>query len=201
VTQYFHLDESGDPGLDHLSSSTTHFVLAMVQLPERAPLKVLSDFRQVLHLSPSFEIKYHRTTAYQKRLFFDAIEKLPFRVRAIAWDKTATPEEFRRVSGQDITIEMICKLVLNASPLDICDDILIIDGATANFCRLLRVTLSHYCTDRPRPFKRIVGADSAREDGLQVADMVAGALRQQITGLTQPYYATFASKIVDLVRV
>ena len=80
------------------------------------------------------------------------------------------------------------------------NDILIIDAAAPVFCRNLRIALSERCgqAGRVRPFKRIIGGDSAREDGLQLADMVAGVIRQQAMGIPQPYYKTFAAKVVDL---
>ena len=77
---------------------------------------------------------------------------------------------------------------------------MILDAATPVFCRNLRIALSEHCdrAGRVRPFKRIIGGDSAREDGLQLADMVAGAIRQQAMGTPQPYYEMFAAKVVDL---
>jgi hypothetical protein len=70
VTQYHFLDDSGDPGLEGQASSSSHFTLAMVQLPERVPLSELARVRQILHLKPNFEFKYHKTTSEQKRIFF-----------------------------------------------------------------------------------------------------------------------------------
>lgn len=199
MTQYYHLDDSGDPGLDGQASSTSYYVLAMVQLAERAPIAALNEVRQALHLTSTFEFKYHRSTAFQKNLFFEMIGTVPFRVRAVVLKKSDSPERFRSFTGQALTIEMISALVFRASPLDVSNDILIIDAATPVFCRKLRIALSERCAQagRVRPFKRIIGGDSAREDGLQLADMVAGAIRQQAMGTSQPYYGMFAAKVVD----
>ena len=35
MTQYFFIDESGDPGLDSGAGSSSHFVVAMVQSPQQ----------------------------------------------------------------------------------------------------------------------------------------------------------------------
>jgi hypothetical protein len=200
LTQYYHLDDSGDPGLDGQASSTSYYVLAMVQLAERAPIAALNEIRQELHLPSTFEFKYHRTTAFQKNLFFKMIGTTPFRVRAVVLKKLELTERFRLYTGQALTIEMISALAFRASPLDISNDILIIDAAMPAFCRKLRITISERCAQagRVRPFKRIIGGDSAREDGLQLADMVAGAIRQQAMGTSQSYYGMFAAKVVDL---
>src|SRR4030066_17243 len=117
MTQYFYVDESGDAGLEGQASSSSHFVMAMTQLPERARLKPIVDLRKTLRVSPNNE-----------------------------------------------------KLV--------------IDGATPAFCRDLRVQFTERCKreERIRPFKNIIGANSKSEDGLQLADMVAGAIRLHAIG-------------------
>ena len=199
LTQYHHLDDSGDPGLKGQASSTRYYVLAMVQLAKRGPISALSEIRQELHLLPTFEFKYHRTTAFQKNLFFEIVGAVPFRIRAVVLNKAELPERFHSMTGQALTIEMIIGLTFRASPLDVSNDILIIDAATPAFCRHLRIALSERCAQlgRVRPFKRIIGGDSAREDGLQLADMVAGAIRQEAMGMDQPYYGMFATRVVD----
>jgi len=52
--QYFFVDESGDAGFEGQASSSSHFVMAMVQLPERARLKPLVELRNALHVSLNF---------------------------------------------------------------------------------------------------------------------------------------------------
>jgi hypothetical protein len=59
--QYFFVDESGDAGREGQPSSSSHFVVAMVQLPERAPLKPLVELRKALYVPPNFEFKYHQS--------------------------------------------------------------------------------------------------------------------------------------------
>jgi len=61
MIQYFFVDESGDPGLDGDAGSSSHFVVAMVQLPNRAPLDALTHVRQALGFPDTFEFKYHKT--------------------------------------------------------------------------------------------------------------------------------------------
>jgi hypothetical protein len=169
VTQYHFLDDSGDPGLEGKPGSSGHFALAMVQLAERAPLPDLARTRQLLHLPSSFEFKYHKATAEQKTIFFRSVRSLPFRVRAVVICKPDLPEEFLALGGLDLAVEFIVNLALRASPLDIADDILVIDAAKRAFLWRLRVGLSQECRRqrRVRSFRTIVGGDSSRDDGLQ----------------------------------
>src|ERR1044071_988702 len=87
MTQYFFVDESGDPGLAGKSSSSSHFVITMVQLPARVPLRPLVNLRRALQVKTTFEFKYHTTTTTQKDLFFRDVLHIPFRVRAVALNK------------------------------------------------------------------------------------------------------------------
>jgi len=203
VTQYHFLDDSGDPGLEGKASSSSHFALAMVQLTERAPLPDLQRIRQQLHLPASFEFKYHKTTIEQKALFFRSVRSLPFRVRAVVVHKSGLPDKYLTLSGQELTVEFIVNLALRASPLDIADDILVIDAAKRAFLWRLRVRLSQECRrlKRVRSFRTIVGGDSSRDDGLQLADMIIGATRQHVMGIESSHYRTFADKVIDLWEV
>lgn len=203
MTQYFFVDESGDAGLEGQASSSSHFVLAMVQLPERASILPLIDLKKALNVSPNFEFKYHKSTPAQKVQFFQTILKIPFRVRASIVDKSILGTMFKKLSPQELTIELLVRLTLRASELDIANEVLVIDGATPAFCRNVRIHFTERCKQegRIRPFKNIIGGDSKREDGLQMADMIAGALRVHEIGLSSGYFHTIFPHIVDLWKL
>lgn len=135
----------------------------------------------------------------KKEVFFRTVDTLAFRVRAVAVDKSGLEKGFGKLSGQDFTVEFISRLTLRASALDIGSDVLIIDGAPPALCRALRIRLSAECrrAGRVRPFKKIVSGRSRNEDGLQLADMIAGAIRLHVMGIQSGYYQTFARKVAD----
>lgn len=200
MTQYFFVDESGDAGLEGQASSSSHFVVAMVQLPERTRLKPLVELRSALHVSPNFEFKFHQSKPLQRGSFFRGILKTSFRVRAVVVDKSRIGLSFQNMSPRNLTIELIVGLTMRADELDISNEILIIDGATPAFCRDLRVSLTerHRREERVRPFKNIIGANSKNEDGLQLADMIAGAIRLHAIGLSSEHFQVISPRIVDL---
>jgi len=175
MTQYFHLDESG-------------------KIPELS--KLIKD----LHLAETFEFKFAKTTNHQKKAFFEVIPAVPFRLRAVFVTKKMLSQSFREMDSQTFLIHWITKLTLRASELDIADDVLIVDGATQDLRHALRVEFSRCCklNGRVRPYKKIVGGDSSREDGLQLADMTVGALARYLQGNHMDYYEAFTDKVVDL---
>jgi hypothetical protein len=199
MTQYFHVDESGDPGL-HSLKGTPYFILAMVQLPNREPIAEFAELRKAFHAFPAFEFRYHQMNAEQKERFFQAIQNVPFRVRAAVLFKADMPVRLKGFSGIKVTIDLLTRLTLRASPLDIGNDILVLDSASAPMRKALRIHLSRECKrlKRERPFKKIVSDVSSHDDGLQLADMIAGALRLYAWDKIPVYYQTFSSQVVDL---
>jgi hypothetical protein len=203
LTHYHYLDDSGDPGLSGSASASSHFALAMVQVTTDAPLPELAAIRRALHLAPTFEFKYHSMRRRQKMIFFESIQAIPFRVRVVVVRKSDLGNRFAALGGQDLIVEFILRLVSRASTWDIGNDVLIIDGATPALCRALRIRLSvdGDRSGRARPFKKIVGGKSRNEDGLQLADMIAGAVRHHVMGAEPDFYRFFAGKVVDLWQV
>jgi hypothetical protein len=203
MTQYHFLDDSGDPGLSGAAGSSSHFVLVMVQLPERAPLVELTLFRQMFHLSLQFEIKHYKTKLRHRQAFFQIVQALPFRARAVVIDKAHVVQRFSGARGHDLAIEYAAQLTLRAKPLDLASDVLIVDDAPPSFMRALRIYLSREsrARQRVRPFSKMVSGDSGREDGLQLADMVAGAIRHHYAGDSEDYLPHIMGKIVDLWEV
>lgn len=202
MTQYFFVDESGEPGF-HKFRGSPYFILAMVQTPDWKPIDEFAALRKELHLSRSFEFHYAKMTSKQRQAFFQAVRPVYFRVRAAAILKDEVPLVYRGLRGPNLTVELLAKLTLRASPLDICNDILIIDSATDALRSALRIRLSHECRtlNRERPFKKIVTASSHREDGLQLADMIAGAIRDMVWNDQHACFRTFVGKIADLWEV
>jgi len=203
MTQYFFVDESGDAGLEGEAGSSSHFVIAMVQLPERMPLFPLAHVRKTLGLLPTFEFKYYKTATAPKSRFFRDVLSIPFRVRAVVVNKLQLRSNWRHLAPQTLTTNLIIQLTFRASELDIANEILIIDGATPAFCRSLRVQFTEHCKQqkRIRPFKNIIGAKSKNEDGLQLADMIAGAIRLHEMGISSEHFYCISSRIVDLWKL
>lgn len=184
-------------------ATSTHLVIAVVQLAKREPLPELSVARRLLYLPLTYEFKYHQARPHQKNVFFEQVKYLPFRIRAVVIEKAVIRPKYHMLSGTELLNEFTTQLIVRSSELDIIDDILIIDGAVPSLIQDLRVRLSGVCRQegRRRPFKKIVSADSDREDGLQLADMVAGAIMQFTKGVDVEFYQTFATKVVDLWEV
>jgi len=133
MRQYFFVDESGDPGLEGQASSSSHFVITMVQLPARLSLRPLVDLRKALQVKTTFEFKYHSTTPSQKDLFFKEVLHIPFRIRAVAMNKAHIGLQWRNLPPPELVVELIIRLTFRASELDIANEVLIIDEPCQHF--------------------------------------------------------------------
>ena len=202
MTQYFHVDESGDPGI-HSLKGVPYFILAMVQLPDREPITRFEILRRELRVSPTFEFHFHQMNPAQKTTFFSSINEIEFRVRAAILLKADAPPGYKEMNGTDVIINLIGQLTFRASPLDIGNDVLILDGLAEPVRKALRINLSSECKrlKRVRPFKNIISEDSRHNDGLQLADMVTGAIRDRALKNDSVYYQAFANRVVDLWQV
>jgi len=200
--QYFFVDESGDPGL-HKSEASPYYIVAMVQLPSREPIGEIIALRQQLHLAPTFEFHFYRTNSIQKSRFFQAVQPVLFRVRAAVLLKSNVPFDLRGLNGTELSMELLIRLTLRASPLDIANDILVLDNAPEGHAKSMRIhfTQAYKRVRRERPFKRIVSSDSRHDDCVQLVDMVAGAIRQYVWEDDPTYYQTFSEKVTDLWRI
>ncbi|MEW5719900.1 MAG: DUF3800 domain-containing protein, partial [Chloroflexota bacterium] len=183
-TVYAFLDESGDAGGNVRKGASPHFVLAMVETTNPEQLRAeLRRLRVALHLPATFEFRYHDTRKVAVRAaFFVLLRSLDLRVRAAIVDKARLPEDFD-YKRQGLYSFVVGELVMRAPMNELQDAILIVDGKggapTANLVRGLRIHLTRLCTERERPFRKIVARNSSSEDGLQFADMVAGVLAER----------------------
>jgi len=175
----------------------------MAQLPNREPIAELTALRRELRLATNFEFHFYQLSSGQKERFFRAIQPLSFRIRAASLIKSSVPLELRNLNSTELAMDLLTRLTLRASPLDIANDILVLDNAPDSFLKSLRVhfTQAYKHEQRERPFKKLVSSDSRHDDGLQLADMVAGAIRQYVWGDDPAYYRMFSKKVADLWSV
>ena len=201
MTQYFFVDESGDAGLN--SKGSAYYVVAMIQLSNQEPVSELAALRKRLSLSPNFKFHFYKMKPRQKDEFFQALHQVSFRARVAILIKSNIPLEYQSLRSVDLAAQLLINLTLRASPLDISNDVLVLDDAPDSFVQSLRIrfTQAYKQSKRDRPFKKIVSSKSKNDDGLQIADMIAGAARQFVWEDDPAYFQTFSKKVVDLWKV
>lgn len=204
-TVYAFMDESGDPGSLARASASSHFVLVLVETiaPETLEQE-LKRLRAALNVSSVFEFRYHETRSVERRAaFFVLVHALDLKIRVAVIDKAKLPASFAAFDAA-LYAFALGELVARASPQDLQDAILIMDGeggeTTEKTLNNIRRHLTRLYNEqkRARAFRKLIARNSRNEAGLQFADMVAGAFAERVKHGESPYDDYIDSKLVDL---
>ncbi len=186
------LDWSGDLGFKFERSSSRHLVFVLIVCDDYTRLREgVRQFRRQRHVSDDFELHYNQSSEKLRRAFFEwLVEHLPLiAVAALTVNKPHLPEDFRRAGETSNLCEFVAQLVSPVSqPLK--GAYLLIDGERKHLVELrrrIRKTLS----DVGYHLYGVQMRDSRLEDGIQIADMIAGALMDQLED---------KSRLFDLIR-
>lgn len=179
MTIRIYVDWSGDPGFKFRQGSSELFVVAAVMSDEEL---MLTDLRLQLSLPDDFEFHYSKTDRAIREYFKNHINsalEIPGAV-VLRVDKQRLPRETRQKRGEQIMAGFIALCIASLPSELIHHAILYYDGVKEqlSFKNTLRVALSEAM--QPGTFLRNMKAvPASRIDGLQVADMLAGFIRNE----------------------
>jgi len=169
------IDESGDPGFKIAKGSTPFFVVALVifhdsQHAERCSAAI-SEVRSGLGYKSEF--KFSKTNASGKDAFFQAVRPFQFEVRALVVEKGIIYSDHLRTDDDAFYNYFLRQLLTHCDGLQGAK--VKIDGSgDREFKRRLEKYLK-----RSIPAGKVTSvkfADSARDNLIQLADMVVGAI-------------------------
>lgn len=170
------IDESGDPGFKLVRGSSSHFVIAMVIFDDEGDAEKASaairDLRGQLRLKTEF--KFAKSHDNVKDAFFDCVCAYPFRVRAVVVDKSAIYSGNLR-TRKALFYNFFVKSLLEHDNGRLHDARVKIDGSGD---RRFRNELNTYLRRELHEGKvrSVKFAESHRDNLIQLADMVAGAI-------------------------
>ncbi len=194
------IDESGDPGFKLAKGSTQHFVAAMVIFHELHRAEACSRAIRALRasLGISGEFKFNKTSERIKDSFFETVMPHPFEVRALVVDKAVIYSENLKRNDDRFYNFFVKSLLRSATSLQ--DARVKIDGSGD---REFKNRLERYLK-REMPagaIRSVKFADSARDDLIQLADMVVGAIarsyRQGDRNKSDRWRNMIAAKVKD----
>lgn len=179
------VDESGDPGLKLDRGSTRYFVVALVVFEENEEAEALDRritlLRTELGLSERFEFKFNKAGKAMKLQFLNAVAPYTFFYFGIAIDKTLLYGEGFRI--KESFYKYTCSLVFeNAKPY-LRDAVIVVDGSGS---RDFRLQLQPYLKRKmnqggERLIKKIKLQESARNNLIQLADIIAGSIARSLS--------------------
>lgn len=170
------IDESGDPGFKLVRGSSSHFVIAMVVFDDFAEAErtgaAITELRQRLGLKAEF--KFSKCHDDIKDAFFDCVRGYRFTVRALVVDKSAVYSEGLR-ERKELFYNYFVKLLLTHDNGALTDARVKVDGSGD---RRFKNELNAYLRRQLQQgqVRSIRFAESHRDNLIQLADMVAGAI-------------------------
>lgn len=193
------IDESGDPGFKLTKGSTSHFVAAMVIFRDFAQAEACSQAIKDLRprLPHSGEFKFNKSSVKVKDEFFAAVGPYDFEVWALVVDKSLIHSENLR-RNDDKFYNYFVKQLLGCDA-KLSDARVKIDGSGD---REFKQQLQRYLKQslRAGTVKSVKFADSQKDDLIQLADMVVGAIarsyrKTEERNLAQRWRATLGKKV------
>ncbi|MBS0567106.1 MAG: DUF3800 domain-containing protein [Proteobacteria bacterium] len=176
------IDESGDPAFKIAKGSTSHFVIALVAFDdfkeaERAAAAI-ADLRTRLHVKPEF--KFAKSADPVRDAFFDEVCSFHFTARALVVDKAKVYSEHLRADADQFYNYFLQLLLKHDGGLLRGANVKLDGSGSKEFRQALNTYLRAQL--REGQIGKFKFADSAGDDLIQLADMVAGAILRSYRG-------------------
>ena len=203
--QLVFIDDSGDPGFNIARGATSHFVIACVifddELVAEETALAIKKYRRKVGFPDEVEFKFAKSSNDIKLGFLRAVSKFTFRVRAIVVDKNVIrSNELKKV--QNSFYSYFIKQVLLHNKGTLANSKIRLDG---HGDRLFRRNLTTYLrknlnSSSRKIMKNVQLVDSKSNVLIQMADMIAGAIRKSYdvsNKQNQSYRNAIKAKIED----
>jgi hypothetical protein len=176
-TNILYVDWSGDPGFRFRAGSSLYLSIACV-MSSPSFAQPLSAIRDDYHLGRKFYFRFANVSNLIKPIFFSELAQADIGGVVLRVDKPALKPEFRSMKGNQLIGHFIAECIDRLPPAALQDYSLMFDGSRDESAatQMIRITISAQLRSRnlPRP-KHIAPRPAREEDGLQIADMLAGA--------------------------
>lgn len=172
------IDESGDPGLKLHQGSSSHFCVALIIFEENEEAenadRAIADLRSKLRLHENYEFRFNNANRTIRESFLSAAASQNFFYHGIVINKAKLTGPGFKV--KESFYKYACGLVFENAKPQLSDATVIIDGSGS---REFRKQLATYLRRKTgRLIKKVKVQNSRRNNLLQLADMVAGAMNR-----------------------
>ncbi|AUH68481.1 MULTISPECIES: DUF3800 domain-containing protein [Gordonia] len=192
------IDDSGDGGFKLDKGSSSHLVMAACVFRDPTEIEHLADRIEACRTKCKHrgEFKYSKGTKRQRDHFFEYIEPVKFDIRTIVIDKAIIYSPTLRSSASKLKSFAI-RMLLTKNYGQINNAKVIIDGLDIRGFGIpdAEYLMRKVHEERPGVIDSVRFGDSTQNVGLQLADMVAGAINAHVKT-----HAKSDSTHFDLIR-
>ncbi len=177
------VDESGDSGTSGKPGESPYLVFSLVLFVENEAAertdKAIDSLRGELHLRPDFEFKFFKTKKRNRVKFFERVKKENWFYFGIIIRKAGLFSDF--LKSPDKLYNYSAKLMFSNAKRHLSQAKIVVDKSGS---RPLRRAFSKYLREQIDPdgsrLKAIAHEESDRNNLVQLADMVAGAITRSM---------------------
>lgn len=177
------IDDSGDGGFKFDSGSSSHLIMAATVFRDPAQIEHLKECMQRCCALNRFntEFKYTKTKERVKDCFFACTATVDYSIWAIVMDKSKIYSPKLRSSPSALKSFAISQLLSHGFG-NIHDAKVVIDGQDTKAFGITDQSYLMRMTNRysPGTVTKVAYADSKQNVGIQLADMVAGAINRGV---------------------
>ena len=183
---YGFVDWSGDTGFKFSSGSSTFFIVTVISSGNYANLREqLKKLKEQLGLPMSYEFHFVHNSKTVRTAFFTVLARCEWEGAGLTVDKRKLSKEFKKMKTSDFCSFFLGHLLARA-PLDwIKVKHLLVDDSSKNSPVIKGMKLATSPVLLARGIKKtpkVRGEASHLSDGIQIADMLAGALKERERG-------------------
>ena len=187
MRRYLFLDWSGDVGFKFGRGSSEYLVPALVFISDYNRIRVnLQNLRRRLGLPLHFEFHYNQTHPRLRAAFFSELATLPFQAGVLVIHKPSLPFTVTRMREQERLGFFVADLTLRIESDWFEKSLLVVDGQRKDtaLTQGLRTAIGQALerAGRPHRLHRVRARPARSEDGLQIADMIAGTVVSRLRG-------------------
>ncbi len=197
------IDESGDAGFKTTAGSSKFFVIALIifddDLDAEETALCIKRLRQKLGKDDRFEFKFNKTDRNLKIRFFETVSKMKFRIRSISFNKELIYSKTLR-SEKEKFYNYALRNVLDMNNNTIKNAKIRLDGLGERKFKqeLVKYLRDKLNSDTRHVMKNLKFQDSRSNVLIQLADMIAGAIRRSHENESdKENFIRFFSKLIE----
>ncbi len=184
------VDESGDPGLKLTQGSSKYFIVALVIFEDHDEAQAADDrinpLKRELRLSPRFEFRFNKCQRGLREQFLRAVAPYQFFYYGIVINKDPAKLWGEGFKYKESFYKYASSLLFENAKAFLNNSIVIIDGSGS---RDFRKQLERYLKQRVnepgnRFIRKVKVQESYRNNLIQLADMIAGAINRSFSTKT-----------------
>ena len=181
------IDESGDSGLKIHAGSSKYFIIALVAFENHEEALAVDErislLRKEQRVPDNFEFHFNKLKSGHRRAFLEAVARHRFFYSAVVVDKTNLGG-FESQFNESL-YKYACGLIFEKAKPRLSDAIVVTDeNGSKNFkSELKRYLVRRLKDDSGKCFiKKVRTQDSRKNNLVQLADMIAGAVARSFSG-------------------